>query len=495
MKKKIIIVGGGISGLSAGIYALKEGYEPLILEKNNVAGGLCTSWVRKGMKIDGCIHWLTGTNPATSIYRSWQEVHAFNNQDELIYLDSWGSFNYEGTTVTFWKDLDRAEKEWIEISPEDKKRIHKFFKTVKKIKDVDLPLDAPAILLPNHIKFHFTKQIIKAFPGYFIAMLYNTDKYAKKYKHPALRWALKNVQSGAGNLYSMMYSYATIANDNGGVPIGGSVSLTNNMLNYYLSLGGEIRYNSEVTSFDISKKHINFATLSNGEKIEGDFYISCCDANYALINLLGNKFAHAQIADRYNKPNMHPAPSCVLITYQVPAEVKINVPYNFKVDAFDLGYKKIDHINIRSFNYDETFIRNGKTTLQVLLDQDSIDFPYWRELYASKDEYNKKKAELADFIMKLIEKEIPAYASKMVTLDVATPVTFVRYVNASRGTYMSFLFNPRRGVIASKGRVSGIKNFLLSGQYVQTPGGLPLALASGKYSISWIKHFDRKKHQ
>jgi len=26
-------------------------------------GGLCTSWKRKGFKIDGCIHWLVGSSP------------------------------------------------------------------------------------------------------------------------------------------------------------------------------------------------------------------------------------------------------------------------------------------------------------------------------------------------------------------------------------------------------------------------------------------------
>ena len=51
---------------------------------------------------------------------------------------------------------------------------------------------------------------------------------------------------------------------------------------------------------------------------------------------------------------------------------------------------------------------------------------------------------------------------------------------------MSFLFNDRKGVMLSKGKVVGLHNFLLSGQYMQTPGGLPLALASGRFSIQWI---------
>lgn len=33
MAKKIIIIGGGVSGLSSGIYARKSGFETIILEK------------------------------------------------------------------------------------------------------------------------------------------------------------------------------------------------------------------------------------------------------------------------------------------------------------------------------------------------------------------------------------------------------------------------------------------------------------------------------
>ena len=66
-KEKVIIVGGGIAGLSAGIYALKAGFEAEVYEKNAIPGGECMGWNRKGYHIDNCIHWLTGTDP--QIYR------------------------------------------------------------------------------------------------------------------------------------------------------------------------------------------------------------------------------------------------------------------------------------------------------------------------------------------------------------------------------------------------------------------------------------------
>ena len=77
-KKKVIVVGGGIAGLSAGIYALKAGFEAEIYEKNPVAGGECMGWNRKGHHIDNCIHWLTGTDEKTSLWQGWNTMGAID---------------------------------------------------------------------------------------------------------------------------------------------------------------------------------------------------------------------------------------------------------------------------------------------------------------------------------------------------------------------------------------------------------------------------------
>ena len=53
-------------------------------------------------------------------------------------------------------------------------------------------------------------------PSYISTMHIKTDNYARKFKHPALRFALENVQPGPGNLFSMLYSYSTVVIGDGG---------------------------------------------------------------------------------------------------------------------------------------------------------------------------------------------------------------------------------------------------------------------------------------
>jgi phytoene dehydrogenase-like protein len=54
--KKAVIIGGGISGMTAGILLQKAGFETEIYEKNSVPGGQCTGWKREGYTIDNCVH-------------------------------------------------------------------------------------------------------------------------------------------------------------------------------------------------------------------------------------------------------------------------------------------------------------------------------------------------------------------------------------------------------------------------------------------------------
>ena len=46
--KKVVICGGGIAGLTAGIYAQQAGFATEIYEKNALPGGECTGWARQG---------------------------------------------------------------------------------------------------------------------------------------------------------------------------------------------------------------------------------------------------------------------------------------------------------------------------------------------------------------------------------------------------------------------------------------------------------------
>jgi phytoene dehydrogenase-like protein len=83
MTKKVAIIGAGLAGLSAGIYLQKSGVTTEIFELAPWAGGVCTAWVRQGYRFDGCIHWMVGTKPGTSIHKLYLEVGALTPDTQI----------------------------------------------------------------------------------------------------------------------------------------------------------------------------------------------------------------------------------------------------------------------------------------------------------------------------------------------------------------------------------------------------------------------------
>ena len=70
--KKVIIVGAGIAGLAAGIYARRSGFDTTIYESHIIPGGASTSWRRKGYLFEGGMHWLTGASPKFPLNLLWR---------------------------------------------------------------------------------------------------------------------------------------------------------------------------------------------------------------------------------------------------------------------------------------------------------------------------------------------------------------------------------------------------------------------------------------
>ena len=83
MNKKIVIIGGGVAGLSAGIYSQQNGFDTEIIEMNNQLGGQCTAWDRKGYRFDYCLHWLVGTTKGP-FHEIWKNTNVITDGVKII---------------------------------------------------------------------------------------------------------------------------------------------------------------------------------------------------------------------------------------------------------------------------------------------------------------------------------------------------------------------------------------------------------------------------
>ena len=138
---KVVIIGGGIAGLTAGIYAQQNGFDTEIYEKNAMPGGECTGWERQGYTVDNCIHWLTGVRESDEINALWRNIGAIDDSTEFIREPFFYKLEENGKSLHFWCDLEKARAEFIAAAPEDEKELNKFFDAVKSAECVRIPCE------------------------------------------------------------------------------------------------------------------------------------------------------------------------------------------------------------------------------------------------------------------------------------------------------------------------------------------------------------------
>ncbi|MDR0348895.1 MAG: NAD(P)-binding protein, partial [Tannerella sp.] len=222
MTKKIIIIGGGISGLAAGVYACKAGFEAEIFESGHTVGGICTGWERKGYHIDGCIHWLTGSKKGTDIHQTWETCGALNDDIQIYQADYIAATIHEGKTCYLHTRIDMMEKELLDISPEDEEEIGKFIKTVRLFQTVPIPAKKPF----EYTSFWRKISLVFNHLGLVKAMIKNgkvsIKDYLARFKSPVIRRLLSSIVPEELPAYTLFFTLGIRTNGDGGWPMGGS---------------------------------------------------------------------------------------------------------------------------------------------------------------------------------------------------------------------------------------------------------------------------------
>lgn len=524
--KKVVIIGAGIAGLSAGIYAAKAGYEVEIYEKNMRAGGNCSSWKRGPYTIDNCIHWMTGTLKNSFQYKIWEDVGAFRGDEEFIRRESFCSSELNGQTITLWRDIERTKKEMLELSPEDEKEILKF-------------IDYTRLAMKLQQPYEDFKQVRNAFSDFnpyvktadlaktvFDYLFIKQDEMAKRFKHPLLQQLFADFMAKDYEAYWLVLAYSIFVAGNGELPPYGSDGLVKRMVETFESLGGKLFLGLPVKTIVLSKKRfaidkevfskravdyykVKKIATRNAEGIllvdetfvEADYVVCACDLFYTFKNLLKKKYAPRGMKSlKKMKSKKFPVYSSFQAAFVVDGEMPELDQLTFDCRPYQIAKQNYSRLQVKNYRcYGEFIAPKGETVIQTSCVQYVQDFDYWAKLHQAPLLYKKKKKEMAQEILLRLEERFPAYKGKIHLLDVWTPYTYYRLNNSYYGAYMRSITTATTRNSFMPCDIKRIRNVLIASHWLRYPGGIPTASAMGGVVVNRIKHLDedqieRKKH-
>lgn len=480
--KKVVVIGAGVSGLSAAIYAARSGFETTILEQHATFGGLSTSWSRKGYYFEGGMHWLTGSSEKLKLNQIWKETGALQSNNPIENRDPYYTLFDGEKELHLWRDLEKLKAELLEYAPEDTKMIKRMCRDVKLFKNVHLPVaEVKGLKTSNHIKSGMMEYIKMAPAGLRYNTLAKTSyvDYVNKFTNENVRHILMCVIGNRYNALSFIYTLASFASGDCGYPEGGSVRLAQNMVDTFNSLGGKIQYRTQVQKVVVENgKTIGVQTKDSF--IPADAVIVSQDTRNAVDNLFEEKTPDSWIKKLKKRAISE---QNVFISLGVKADLS-RLPYSiiFPLEKpIVVAGTEFHELRINNYAKYKDHAPEGCTSLTCLLLGES--YHYWKEAKADGTYREKKEALGREFVEKLSQ-FIPEVKDKLEVIDIATPCTYERYCSSYEGGWMS-VWNTK-GKQYNYPQECSIKGVYFCGQRILMPGGLPIAVYTGRRAIQLL---------
>jgi len=491
MGKRVVVVGAGIAGLTAAIYARRSGFDVTLIEQHRIAGGMCTSWKRRGYLFEGGVHWLTGSSPETEAYRLWSETGALDDTTPVLLHDPFYSVDCDGQLVCLYRDIDKTASHLIELSPKDAPRIKQLAKDVKKISRMQMPVfDIKGVKAeaPRKMRLGFLLKILPALGALSRLGKVSCGEYADRFEHPGIRRLLRFIPERYTAL-SLVFTLATLHIGDGGYPLGGSLAMVNRMVKTFTDLGGVLLLDTRVRRVIVEKGvatgvELDVDPLStrtpNDRFITADAVIVTQETISALDALFDMPLEDAWLQDL--RETTRPVTCtfvCVGVRTPLPERI---LPEWQLTEPITYADQTITELSFNSYYGYEGYAPEGGTALTTALMGDTYDF--WKKA-REESRYTEEKKRLAEQIKRALCLRYPQVEGKIDVIDIATPLTYERYTGAYRGSWMA-ITEPKDKNKNYPGFIESVHRLYFAGHRMSTPGGFPVAAASGRIAAQLL---------
>ncbi|MBY0563229.1 MAG: NAD(P)/FAD-dependent oxidoreductase [Hyphomonadaceae bacterium] len=480
--RKVVIVGGGIAGLCAGVYAQRCGYQAQILEQHSIPGGLATSWTRGDYTFETCLHWFLGSSPEGVLGVQWREVF---DVDKLAFIQAEEYQRIEtedGRSLIIYADVDRMEAEFLRVAPEDAEDIKAFAGAIRQL--ADFPMDAMNAAWPRRaiamLRFAPKLPLLQRWSSISAA------EFGAGFKHELLRRFFTDSATADMAVLALVFMFAWMTQKNAGYPLGGAKAIIEPIAERFRALGGEMRLMTPVRKILVEEDVAIGVETGDGETVKADWVISAADGHATIYDMLGGAYRDATIDTFYKQQKLFP--SYLQVSLGLARDCAHEPGFLARVLSKPLRVDpetELETLSFRIFHFDPTFAPAGKTAVTCFLP--TFNDRYWLNLHRNDPvTYESEKRRIAEAVVAVLERRLPGIGQDIEVRDVSTPATVVHFTGNWRGSMEGFLPTPATGFAPRRQTLPGLEHFLMVGQWVHPGGGLPSGLMTARAALKAI---------
>lgn len=496
-----IVIGAGNAGLTAAVALQRSGCRTLMVERHNIPGGCATSFVRGEFEFEVALHQLSGMGTEEKPFIMRQLFDKLGVMDKVEFIQEHALYRLvvpgelDVTLPASWSGLRRLLQDMF---PAESEAIARFLVVCEKV-----TLES-FMTLPQARKAN-SETVLKAMCPYFVQYgflsarevldEFFTDSKLKNVL--ATYWLYLGVPPTMlpfSDLASMLYAYAVFK------PWhikGGSQAMSTALVESFLEAGGEVRFNCGVERILTTSKRVTGVRLEGGEVVQCSAVVSNASPLITFNELLDSEQPPLAILQDFKSRRMGTSAFVIYLGLDcTPQELGVTTASSFIYETLNE-----EQIHDRMGSLEAPL--GGMLTCYNLEDPEAsppgksqvvlVCLQYgdvWKSV--APQDYAKTKYDFAEKLIGVIEKVYPKVRQYIEEVEVATPLTMMRYLNTPGGAIYGFQQSAQDSALLRE-RMDGVPGLYIAGSWTSMGGFQPTYMAGESTARAVVKYLKTKE--
>ena len=469
-RKRVVIIGSGLGGLSCGTILQKNGFDVTVVEQGTQPGGCLQCFERKGAKFETGMHFIGSALPGQTMH-SLMNYLGLLDDVKLSQLDENGYdiVSLAGQNFSFANGREPFIETMASYFPKEKDNIRKYYDIVKLI--------ASSSALHSLTSSHRDDAIHAEYQLKSI-----NDELDQIFSDEML----KNVIVGALPLYSAQLDktpfaqHAHIAdfyNQSAFRIVGGSDHIARSLVANIGRMGGQVITRCKVHRIVCDERQAVGVDTDKGF-INADIVVSTIHPMRTLELLAGTNILRPAFCKRINSMPQTNGGFSVYLKFKkntVPYmnsnfyAYRGNTPWNCEQYTDEQWPKGFLYMHMC---HKENPVWAESGIIISYMNYDEVAKWHGTKIGRRGDDYERFKKERAERLINDIERHFPGFKDSIDSFYTSTPLTYVDYTGTEQGSMYGIAKDISLGVAGRVPYRTRIPNLLLAGQNVNSHGML-----------------------